>query len=131
MIICPDCAATIATLGNSTCECGWSPSILDGIPVMLATADRVGALSIQYHENYDTIANDDIRGAVMDETFVRNLASNLLRHVGSVVNLDVCDIGVGKGYLAKSMSLKARSVVAVDIARAYLAPLRNAASFTA
>jgi 2-polyprenyl-3-methyl-5-hydroxy-6-metoxy-1,4-benzoquinol methylase len=133
MIICPECAGPIGGLYSLSCQsCGWASSVtFENIPVLLTRQDLNDSVMQSYQKNYESIAEEDLQRGIVDETFVRDLASNLTQHVGDVIGLDVCDVGVGKGYAAKSLLEKgARSVVAVDIAREYLVRLCGIPSLT-
>ena len=102
MIICPDCATGMCERDSLNCkDCGWKGEKRDGVTVYLSTRDRQDPILREYFENYDRISADDLRSSILDERYLENQARNLARSIPELRNRRVCDIGCGKGYLAK------------------------------
>ena len=122
MIICPDCAAAMCEPDALNCkDCGWKGEKRDGVAVYLSTQDRHDPILREYFENYDRISTDDLRRSILDERYLENQARNLARSIPELRNRRVCDIGCGKGYLAKELVARgAERVTVVDIAMSYL-----------
>jgi SAM-dependent methyltransferase len=128
LIICPDCSSELSGLFSRQCGyCGWASSPLDGIPMFFPSSQASSPISQSYKANYDIIADEDLLDSIVDERFVENLAKNLVKRVGgNLSDLNICDIGSGKGFAARLLLAHgARSVVAVDIASSYLEALRG------
>ena len=90
----------------------------------MSDAAMADAVRQSYSENYDQIAIDDLQEKIMDPRLVQNLASNFAQRVRDVAGAQVCDIGAGKGFLARGLLARgAASVTAVDISLDYLARL--------
>src|ERR1044071_4243000 len=123
MIVCPDCSAEISP-ALACSSCNWQGRYRDGIPVLMSGAQLSDGVRQSYAENYDRIAADDLQEKIMDPRLVENLAANFSRRVRDVAGAQVCDIGVGKGFLTRGLLARgAASVTAVDISWDYLARL--------
>jgi SAM-dependent methyltransferase len=120
MLVCPSCSAEIAP--PLCCRsCGWQGQSRDGVPVLLREEELRDELAQCYAENYDRIACDDLAAKVMDERYIENLATNFCAAVAGVEGAEICDVGSGKGYLARKLLARgAKAVTAVDISLPYL-----------
>ena len=120
MLVCPNCAGPLAPA--LTCPgCGWQGRYRDGLPVLLPQTGRGDEITRAYSENYDRIASDDLAAKVMDERYIENLASNFCEAIDLAPGAEVCDIGSGKGYLARKLLARgAGTVTAVDISLPHL-----------
>ncbi len=123
MMVCPDCSGSISPA--LTCSvCGWQGQYQEGVPVLMSEAQLADTIRRSYTENYNQIATDDLQDKVMDVRLVKNLAANFSQRVKDLPGAEVCDVGVGKGFLARSLLARgAASVTAVDISLHYLARL--------
>jgi SAM-dependent methyltransferase len=89
--------------------------------VYLSTRDRQDPILREYFENYDHISADDLRSSILDERYLENQARNLARSIPELRNRRVCDIGCGKGYLARQLVARgADRMTVVDISIRYL-----------
>ena len=122
MIICPDCEAPIAAPDVLICQgCTWKGETRDGVAVYLSTRDREDPILREYFDNYDRISADDLRNSILDERYVENQARNLASYIPELRDRRVCDIGCGKGYLARQLVDRgAAPMTVVDLSMAYL-----------
>jgi len=91
------------------------------VPVLLPTSEPSDLIALCYTENYDEIARDDLDAKVMDERYIENLAANFCQTIELTAGAEVCDIGSGKGYLARKILTRGvAAVTAVDISFPYL-----------
>jgi SAM-dependent methyltransferase len=120
MLVCPTCSAPLPPA--LTCgDCGWQGHYRGDIPVMLSTSEPTDQVTRSYTENYDRIARDDLDAKVMDERYIENLAANFCQSIELTAGAEICDIGSGKGYLARKLLARgAAAVTAVDISFPYL-----------
>jgi SAM-dependent methyltransferase len=120
MVVCPDCSAELPA--SLSCDgCGWLGRHRDGVPMLLRGHDLHDDIARCYSDNYDEIARDDLAAKVMDERYIENLATNFCEAVDGVAGAEVCDVGSGKGYLARKLLARgAKAVTAVDISLPYL-----------
>jgi SAM-dependent methyltransferase len=92
-----------------------------GLPVLLSTRDRADAFFRDYVENYDTIAEDDLAESIQPERYIEIQSRKFVSYMPRVAGRIVCDVGAGKGYLARHLlEAGARRVFAADIAVPYL-----------
>lgn len=131
MIICPDCGGSLPELNTLTCaDCGWKGENRDGVAVYLSTRDRQDPILREYLENYDRISADDLHSGILEERYVENQARNLVRQIPELRKRRVCDIGCGKGHLARQLVARgADCVTVVDIAMAYLRRMSDDSEF--
>jgi len=124
---CPDCAAALTEAEPLGCSaCAWQGERKGGIPVYLSKRDREDPVLKEYLENYDRICADDLEKSIQDECYVNNQAMNLADLVSLSPDDTVCDLGVGKGYLANALLKRgARQLTIVDISLGYLQPLAS------
>ena len=127
MLICPECFQSLSINSPLACErCGWIGSNRDDIPDYLASHELDHSVSREYLENYDRIAEDDLKKGILDERYVKNQAVNLIKFLGPVKGAKVADIGSGKGYLVHELLKRGASrIVAIDIALPYLRRLKE------
>jgi SAM-dependent methyltransferase len=127
MIICPDCAAPLPAADTLLCpHCTWKGEHRDGVPVYLSTGDRQDPILREYFGNYDRISDDDLRSSILDERYVENQARNLASHIPELRGRRVCDIGCGKGSLARQLVGRGASqMTVVDLSVAYLRRLSD------
>jgi len=127
VLICPDCTVDLGSADTLSCDaCGWRGEIREGIPIYLSRADREDPIMKEYIGNYDKICVDDLNESLIDDQFLRNIAGKTSLFVRDVEGATVCDIGSGKGYLAKSLLDRgASSVTTVDISLDYLLRLKD------
>jgi len=124
MLICPECASEIALAGAGCARCGWKLERRGGVPVLLSESDRNDPFFVEYLQNYDRIAADDLTKSIQDERYARAQAAKLRDYLGTLSGLRVCDVGVGRGLLFSHLAASdARSLTAVDISLAYLIQL--------
>ena len=126
-MICPDCHDPLMADGIVECaKCGWVGTYRDGIPSYLSRRDMADPVLQEYLENYDQIAADDLVKSIQDERHLQYVALNMAEAVGPLEGLRVCDIGCGKGFLARELLRKRpKEVTVVDIAVAYLERFRD------
>jgi SAM-dependent methyltransferase len=98
-------------------------SLTDGVQTFVRSSDLMDPTLKSYFQNYDELAETDLKQAIVDEVFVKNLAQNLVDSAGEVSGNAVCDLGSGKGYAARMLASKGAKVTAVDISVAYLKTL--------
>jgi len=91
------------------------------LPDYFTDSDRGSALSEDYIENYDELAVKNLKASNIDRTFLKNQAANLLKYIPSVKGLDVCDVGIGQGFLCDSLIVNGvNRVCAIDVSSSYL-----------
>jgi SAM-dependent methyltransferase len=127
MLICPDCGVQLSDQEALGCvKCGWQSEVMDGIPVYLSSEDRRDPVLHEYLENYARIADDDLIESIQDERYLEYQAANLAECVRTFPGAVVCDIGSGKGYLARALLDRGLGqLTVVDISVAYLHRLRE------
>lgn len=124
MIICPECSSSLANLEDLRClSCDWRSFLTENIPSFIKSSDLADATLSSYIANYDLIAEEDLKRAIVDVSFVKNLARNLAEKAGNISDRIVCDIGSGKGYAARMLAARGAKVTAVDISIPYLKTL--------
>jgi len=125
--VCPDCASVDQEGHWLECRaCGWTRIDEDGVQNWLSKNDRDSDLAERYIETYESLARKNLEVSNIDRRFLKNQAKNLMRYVGPVTGLDVCDVGVGQGFLADLLKDgNVRSLACVDVSRAYLDRFRN------
>ena len=119
MIVCPECRNPYAGFDAARCLfCDWELETLDGLPIMLASRDR-GARALD-----EPLTDHDERSR--EEAFLEARADRTARLVGSVLDLDVCDVSVGQGRLLdRFRDAGPASVTVIDIAPARLRRMRR------
>lgn len=122
MLICPECSKNLSINNPLACVmCGWVGSVRDGIPNYLGSHEFYNPVLREYIDNYDRIAEDDLKKGIVDDRYVKNQAANLVKFLGPVQDAKVADIGSGKGYLIRELLKNGASrVTAIDIAIPYL-----------
>lgn len=125
MLLCPECRAPYV-VGATLCSCGWQEENWENILVFLSSVRRDRAFT-EYLENYDQIASDDLAQSILNERYIGHQAANIMDMLQDVISgAQVCDLGVGKGYLSRlAIERGAGSVTAVDIATDYLTRLKG------
>ena len=121
-IACPRCGNDADLAAAPACRaCGWSAATEDGVINLFTDTDLASPILASYFANYDTIAADDLNAPILNLSYVQHQAANLARYAGRVEDLHVLDLGCGQGFLTKLLQQRgARTVVAVDLSRAYL-----------
>lgn len=122
MLICPDCQAPMPAPDSLTCAaCGWEGLLRDGVEVRLRRNQLRSEAVARYFSNYDRIADDDLNSPIQNLRYVENCAKKMIRQVGDVRGLAVCDLGCGRGTLTGLLrASNPASITAVDISTAYL-----------
>jgi SAM-dependent methyltransferase len=122
MIICPNCSSSKYEPSVGVCApCGWQLEITDGLSNYFTDRDRESALIDDYVENYDELAIKNLKASNIDRTFLKNQAINLLKYIPPVKGLDVCDLGIGQGFLCDNLLASGvNSVCAIDVSSTYL-----------
>jgi SAM-dependent methyltransferase len=125
MMVCPACSSELSPALDCR-SCGWQVTYRQGVPALLVDTEPSDATMRDYFESYDQVATIDLDGKIMDERYIENLASNFCERVERVAGATICDIGSGKGFLArKLLGRGAASVTAIDISLAYLLRLTD------
>lgn len=123
MLICPNCHQPLHQVERShSCRsCGWTSSTAAGIEQFFSDVDRVDPTFKDYLTNYDVIADEDLASSIMNEEYVKYLAQQTAALLPDISGKNVCDIGIGKGFLTNELIAKgAMQVTAVDISLAFL-----------
>jgi len=132
MMICPNCASENFTLDQVKCDsCGWNKLNEEGIQNFLTEKDRSNEFANSYIDNYEKLAVEDLKISIVDKKFLQNQAKNTTKYIGNFKELEVCDVGVGQGFLCKEiLKLGAKHVSGIDISRSYLKQFTNKSNFT-
>lgn len=120
-LICPECSSDLKA--ESCPSCGWSLSLVNGIPQFFSGNSEADAA---YKNNYEKIASADLGASIVPEDYLRKLAENFVSHLPLRKNFMVCDVGCGKGFVLDA--IKRRGIVnlsAVDIVPAYMENMKN------
>lgn len=122
MPICPECRGSRLAYDDDGCAvCAWKLTIEDGTPVFLSDRDRQSPIFTAYTDLYEQIARDDLQQSIQAQEVLESEALHLLDSVGEVHGRDICEVGVGQGVLFRKLAeLGPRSLVGVEVARAYL-----------
>lgn len=122
MIICPNCLSSPISNNNMYCEsCNWSVLNKKGVLDYLNKNDRKDQLAQDYSDNYENLAQINLKRSNVDRKFLLNQAKNLMKYIGPVRNKKICEIGVGQGFLCDELIKEgASSIAAVDVAFTYL-----------
>ncbi len=116
LLSCPVCGGRLAYEGALECTgCQRTYDVVDGIPILLPPES--GALELDYRENYDRIATDDLAEPIVANRELL-LHRKLLRFIGKTRGNSVLDIG--SAYGSHLRELDAARKVAVDLALPYL-----------
>jgi predicted TPR repeat methyltransferase len=95
--------------------------VREGVPELLSTRDRQASQFARYLDNYDQIADDDLRASIQPEHLLAHQAERLHGHLGDVRGRSVCDVGIGKGLLLDRLRrCEPAALTGVDISLAYL-----------
>jgi len=126
MMICPDCHKELEenSLGCQACE--WKGKIQDGIPIYLSSLDSNDEMFKRYLSNYEEISEDDLEESIQDHDYLRVQNEKLFSYIPPVNDLNVCEIGVGKGLLLQHLlKEKPKKLVGVDISIPYLKTIKH------
>jgi SAM-dependent methyltransferase len=116
LLSCPACGGRLEYETILKCiGCQQTYDVVDGIPILLPPES--GALELEYRENYDRIATDDLAEPIVANRELL-LHSKLLRFIGNTGGANVLDIG--SAYGSHLRELEAACKVAVDLALPYL-----------
>ncbi|HET6917715.1 MAG TPA: methyltransferase domain-containing protein [Acidimicrobiales bacterium] len=116
LLSCPVCVSRLQYRGVLECRrCRHTYEVIDGIPILLPPES--GTLELEYRENYDRIATDDLAEPIVANRELL-LHSKLLEFIGSTDGASVLDIG--SAYGSHLRKLEAARKVAVDLALPYL-----------
>lgn len=124
MIVCPQCRTSLSGFEASSClTCGWTKQEQQGLPVYLTQSDLRNQTFKNYSENYEGLALDNLEKSNLDQRYIRNQAKNIADCVRKVAGLDICELGVGQGFLARELLERgATRLTVVDIAPSCLRP---------
>lgn len=127
MPICPECRLSAMAIDGAACtRCGWEPTSEDGVPSFLSRRDRESGLLNAYCRLYESIAEDDLESSIQGDDALAIEAERLGAILGNLRGCDVCEIGVGKGFLLERVrQAQPARLVGVDLARAYLRRLQG------
>ena len=122
MLICANCSSSNFNLDTHHCpECSWTRIDDEGIYNYLTDHDRKSSLVETYVYNYEELAIKNLEISNIDRRFLKNQAINLVRYISPVKGLDVCDVGIGQGFLCDELiQADVNSVAAVDVSKSYL-----------
>lgn len=125
MLICPECASE--KINDSRCtDCSWERLSHDGIGDYFTRKDRQNAFNGAYFENYEGLAKQNLAKSNIDRRFLRNQSKNVVKYVKPVEGLNVCDIGIGQGFLCDELlAAGAHRIAAVDVAPSFLARFKG------
>lgn len=122
---CPNCRH-LGDLATGCGSCGWQAVVDQGVVDLMTAADYASPVLASYFQNYDRIAADDLNAPILQLSYVEHQARNLARYAGNVKGRTVMDLGCGQGFLTRLLHERgARTVVAIDISKAYLRQLAN------
>jgi ubiquinone/menaquinone biosynthesis C-methylase UbiE len=120
MFICPDCSTEL----NSELQCvtcSWKAKKNGVITSFISSSDAKDTTIQSYCDNYDLISEEDLHSSIVSKRYLQNQAKILANFVKINEDSEICDIGVGQGYLLKNLLKKnPKTATAVDIAKAYL-----------
>lgn len=127
MLWCPDCYAKMPSATEACPSCGWTAIFVEGIPVLLSTADQKSSHFADYRANYDLIAEVDLHNSIMSVPYKRAMAAKLVALLGDLSGKRICDIGTGRGELLEEILTNSRPefLLTVDIALSYLLSQRQ------
>lgn len=122
MRLCPDCSIMA---NDQTCsECGWELDLVGGLPVWLSTADKNSHMFQDYLNNYESIGSDDLIESIQHPDYLTLQTDYLYSYLGDVHDLNVCEVGVGKGHLMERLhKAPVGHYTGIDICSAYLQTL--------
>ena len=116
LLTCPVCGSRLEYDDALVCTgCRQPYQVEDGIPILLPPES--GALELEYRENYDRIASDDLAEPIIANRELL-LHSKLLNFIGDTSAASVLDIG--SAYASYLRELDAARKFAVDLALPYL-----------
>ncbi len=75
---------------------------------------------LAYRDHYDKLAASDLQTPILDQDYAAGQLRNLMRRLGRVNGLEVCDLGCGAGTLTAALLGAGAEVTAVDISQVYL-----------
>jgi SAM-dependent methyltransferase len=122
-IICPDCHKPLTSV--ESCEfCSWQGSNIDLLHILLSTKDMHSTLFNDYQSNYNKIASTDIESSIQSDSYLVTQSKKLFSYLPNVNNLDVLEVGIGKGLLLQQLTdYGIRSCTGIDISPNYLSRL--------
>jgi 2-polyprenyl-3-methyl-5-hydroxy-6-metoxy-1,4-benzoquinol methylase len=127
MIVCPKCRQSEIDPQNACCKaCGWHGTIQDGIPHLIDSVSRTAQAETGYEEHYEALAESDLGNPIVAVDWLEYQARNLVRYMGNIRGASVCDIGCGRGILARLLAKHGAAVTAVDMSISYLKHLSQA-----
>jgi 2-polyprenyl-3-methyl-5-hydroxy-6-metoxy-1,4-benzoquinol methylase len=117
MVVCADCRTALVASDQACTQCGWLPISKIGLLDYLSSKDRASAETAEYMEVYDALAERNLARQATADDHVEGMAAACVRQLGPLADMDVCDVGAGRGYFVKhAIRAGAKSVTAVDIA---------------
>jgi SAM-dependent methyltransferase len=127
MLLCPQCSHPFAVEMRDSClDCGWKLSYVREIPVYFSDSDRSGLLMQDYANNYERLAEKNLRESNIDRKFLKNQALNIIRYLGDVSGRRICDVGIGQGFLANELLQRGVGhLTAIDVSVSYLEKFVN------
>jgi 2-polyprenyl-3-methyl-5-hydroxy-6-metoxy-1,4-benzoquinol methylase len=123
MLVCPRCRKSEIDLSAPGCpECQWRGDLLQGIPRLLPELDshRTTTTNHAYEEHYEGLAKSDLSQPIIGLDYVGYQAQRLVRYMGNIKGMAVCDIGCGRGTLSTLLAQRGAHVTAVDLSLTYL-----------
>lgn len=127
MIVCPRCRKEEIDCAQPRCSaCGWRGRTVDGITVLLERPDDWMNSENSYERHYEALAAADLSVPIVTVDWLAYQARNLVRYMGDIRGASICDIGCGRGVLARLLLEAGATVTAVDMSLSYLKKLSGA-----
>ena len=122
MMVCPNCLAHTLRKDEEVCpSCGWRRGIVDGVLDFLSNEQRKNQTLQDYTDNYEQLAQTNLKKSNIDRTFLARQARNLAEYLGDVRGISACEIGIGQGFLCQELiRLGVDRIAAIDVAISFL-----------
>lgn len=126
MIVCPECSEVVKENVDECSGCGWKAMNIGNVKDFLNNTQRSDQTEQDYNKNYEKLAEKNIIQSNIDRAFLKKQAENLAEYIGPFNDKNVCEIGVGQGFLCDIiLSQSPQKFCAVDVAISYLKNLEN------